>query len=77
MEKAIADLEMRRDAVVGGLEKLSNQLFAATSVGKSQRDLPADVTPPDTNGPSPSPDRRPMGAVAGTHAPPSAPPPTQ
>ena len=82
MEKVIADLEMRRDAVVGGLEKLSNQLHAAASVGESRGDSPADVTPPgtnvkppDTTGNSRPPDPRPVDALAGSQAPPSAPPP--
>ncbi len=39
MEKVIADLEKRRDAVVAGLEQLSNQLAGAATVGRD--DSPA------------------------------------
>jgi hypothetical protein len=51
MERVIADLETRRDAVVGGLEKLSNQLAGAATVGKAAD--PADTKPPiDTRPPA-------------------------
>jgi DivIVA domain-containing protein len=56
MEKVIADLQARREAVVKGLEKLSSQLAGAASqgmnVGGSEARPPAPTAPP-TNSDSP------------------------
>lgn len=54
MEKVITDLETRRDAVIGGLEQLSNQLAGAATLGKSRGDSPADARPPVTDARPPS-----------------------
>ena len=55
IEKVIADLQTRRDAVVSGLEKLSSQLAGAASQGKSLDKGPAATQPAasaKTNGPA-------------------------
>jgi DivIVA domain-containing protein len=55
IEKVIADLQTRRDAVVSGLEKLSSQLAGAASQGKGLDKGPAATQPAasaKTNGPA-------------------------
>jgi DivIVA domain-containing protein len=65
MEKVIADLEKRRDAVVGGLEQLSNQLAGAVTGGRD----------PITNNSRPL-DTQPAARPAKSTPPPSTPPPS-
>jgi hypothetical protein len=83
MEKVISDLETRRDAVVGGLEKLSSQLAGAATVGKAAAE-PADTKPPVTDTRPPATNTGPMTsddarAAADGRSPPTEakPPPTE
>jgi DivIVA domain-containing protein len=84
MEKVIADLQSRREAVVNGLEKLSSQLAGAASQGKAVAD-PADGKPasgaglPDKDtrqqvresGPSPAPGENSKQDAAARQSPPA------
>jgi hypothetical protein len=72
IETVVADLEHRRDAVVGGLERLSNQLAGAATEGRSPSDSLANGSPAATGGNSPRPlNSPPARPPARSHAPPS------
>lgn len=60
IEKVIADLQTRREAVVKGLEKLSSQLAGAATEGMSApRADSAPSTPPPTNAQGPARETQP------------------
>ena len=52
IEKLVADLEARRDAVVGGLERLSKELAGAATEGRLPSDSPSNGSRAATNGSS-------------------------
>jgi hypothetical protein len=58
IEKVVADLEHRRDAVVAGLQRLSNELAGAATEGRSPSDSLAKGNPATSNGNS-----RPLGTA--------------
>ena len=46
IEKVVADLEARREAVVKGLQRLANELAGAATEGKMLNESPANGSPP-------------------------------